>query len=91
MRKIVKKNLVSEISKDISINQKIVGEIVIALFDQIKKEYKNGNKIEIREFGTFYPYLRKPRNYQDPRTMKDVEMPEKTMLKFKCSKQLHQD
>jgi nucleoid DNA-binding protein len=89
MNTINKKTLVKVVSKDLSLTQNVVSEILNAIFDQIKEEYRKGNRIEIREFGTFSPYLRKSKIYQNPKTLKLNSMPTRTMLKFKGSKQLY--
>jgi len=89
MKSINRQKLVTGISKDTSFTQAVIDEVVEALFEQIKKEFKAGNRIEIRGFGSFFPYVRKSKGYQNPKTMEKSVMPTKTMLKFKCSKQLY--
>jgi len=89
MKSINRQKLVVGISKKTAYTQAVIDEIVEALFEQIKKEYRAGNRIEIREFGSFAPYVRKSKKYQNPKTMEKSVMPTRTMLKFKCSKQLY--
>jgi nucleoid DNA-binding protein len=89
MRNVTRKDLVVEVSKATFLTQGIVEEVFVALLNQIKKEYQAGNKIELREFGTFSPYARKEKFYLDLKTFNTKKMPAKTLLKFKCSKQLY--
>jgi len=87
MNTINKKKLTTEIARNLGYHQNLVNEIIGSLFDQIIKEYKKGNRIEIRGFGTFFPQLRKSKPYKDPNTLKQSTMPTKILLKFKSSKQ----
>lgn len=63
--------------------------IVDEFLRQIEEEYKNGHKVEIREFGTFFPYTRKPRIYKAFETKETKKMAKKKIMKFRCSRQLH--
>lgn len=89
MTTINRKNLVTDISQELALNQMLVDDIVISLFEQIKKQYQQGKRIEIRGFGTFNPSHRNARCYVNPVTSKKEKTPAKTILKFKCSKQLY--
>jgi len=87
MATINRKKLTFEISKNLGYHQNLINEIIGSLFEQIKTEYKKGNRIEIRGFGTFFPQLRKSKPYTDLNTLKKSTMPTKILLKFKSSKQ----
>lgn len=89
MPSINKKKLIIEISKEVSVKQDIVEEIIKTFLDNIIEHYLKGNRIEIREFGTFQPHFFKAKFYMDPKSKQKKKMPSKTVLKFKCSKQLH--
>ena len=89
MQTVNKEKLSEQISRRIPHSKVIVNEVIGALFEELKKEYKKGNRIEIRGFGSFYPHLRKSKPYKNPNTSKKCIMPEKTTLKFKSSKQLY--
>lgn len=88
MATVSKKMLVTEISKETGINQAEVRKIIGALFTDLKKHYQAGDKIELRGFGTFFPYHRKVRSYKDPVTQSEKQMKEKMILKFRSSHQL---
>jgi nucleoid DNA-binding protein len=81
--------LTRAVSKEISITTRIVKKVIDSFLNQIREEYKKGNRIELREFGTFSPYTRKSRNYKTFDSKETKRMGTKKMLKFKCSRHLH--
>jgi len=89
MKTINKSTLIKSVSDFTTYHPEVIKEVVDEFLHQIELEYKNGNKIEIREFGTFFPYTRKPRIYKTFKTRETKKMAKKKMLKFKCSRQLH--
>jgi nucleoid DNA-binding protein len=89
MKTVNKIMLTRAIAKETFITTRIVKKVIDSFFDQIKGEYKKGNRIELREFGTFFPYIRKPRTYKTFDSKETKKMEAKQMLKFKCSKHLH--
>lgn len=86
----INKNLLTKaVSKKLGIKPAVVKSVIELFLDQVRVEYKRGNRIELREFGTFFPYTRKSRIYRTFESKESKKMPTKKMLKFKCSKQLH--
>jgi integration host factor subunit beta len=61
-----------------------VKEIINGLSDAMKE----GRRIEIRWFGSFYLKYRKERTGRNPRTGESVQIPGKKVLNFKASKEL---
>ena len=61
-----------------------VKEIINGLSDAMKER----RRIEIRWFGSFYFKYRKERIGRNPRTGESVQIPGKTVLNFKASKEL---
>ena len=61
-----------------------VKEIINGLSDAMKER----RRIEIRWFGSFYFKYRKERTGRNPRTGESVQIPGKTVLNFKASKEL---
>jgi len=55
---------------------------------EIVQQFKKGNTIEIRGFGTFYPYFKKARSYKIPKIEGTREIKGRTTLKFKPSHQI---
>lgn len=89
METINKKILTKAISKKLGLKPAIVKDVIDLFLGQIRTEYKKGNRIELREFGIFFPYTRKARLYKTFESKESRKMPTKKMLKFKCSKHLH--
>lgn len=89
METINKNILTKAISKKLGIKSTIIKSVIDSFLDRVREEYKKGNRIELREFGTFFPYTRKSRLYKTIESKEARKMPKKKMLKFKCSKQLH--
>ena len=85
---VAKRLIIAEISKEVGISQAEAGEIVGCFIKNLKKQYQAGNKIELRGFGTFFPYFRKARSYRDPVTKSEKQMKDRTILKFRASHQL---
>lgn len=62
--------------------------IVNMLFDSIKDALAGGEKIEIRGFGSFRIRKRQTREGRNPKTGKNVSVPEKKVPFFKAGKEL---
>ncbi|MEK6538649.1 MAG: integration host factor subunit beta [Nitrospirota bacterium] len=62
--------------------------IVNMLFDSIKDALAGGDKIEIRGFGSFRIRKRQTREGRNPKTGKNVSVPEKRVPFFKAGKEL---
>lgn len=62
----------------------IVSEIIQAMIDSLKE----GNKIEIRGFGSFRLRSRRARRGRNPKTGATVEVPSKSVVYFKLGKEL---
>lgn len=56
-----------------------------AVFDAIKDRVERGEKVRIKDFGTFQMKTRAARTARNPRTGEEVKVPEKTVLTFKAS------
>ena len=65
------------------------GEVIVdTLFDSVISALKDGDKIEIRGFGSFRTRQRKPRVGRNPKTGEKVDVPAKRVPFFKPSKEL---
>jgi integration host factor subunit beta len=58
---------------------------------EIRAEYRKGNRVELRGFGTFFPHFRKGRRYRNPATGEVRVLVDTHVLKFKSSTQLYQE
>lgn len=65
------------------------GEVIVeTVFEAVTGALKNGDKIEIRGFGSFRIRQRQPRTGRNPKTGVKVEVPAKRVPYFKPSKEL---
>lgn len=92
MKNVTKKELARDLAdsdSSIPINQAVALELIDELINIILHKYKKGRRIELRGFGTFYPYKRSARSLYSPVTGAVKKVKACTMLKFKASKDTH--
>jgi nucleoid DNA-binding protein len=58
------------------------------ILKEIIQQFRKGNTIEIRGFGTFYPYFKKARTYKIPKIEGIRKVLGRTTLKYKPSRQI---
>ena len=73
-------------SKNSFLYQKDIYKITDTLFNSITKALKDGDRIELRGFGTFTTKLRNARIGRNPKTGEPVAIPQKKMPFFKMGK-----
>ena len=61
---------------------------VNAIFDAMTSSLVSGQRIEIRGFGSFKINYRPPRTGRNPKSGKEVEVPEKYQPHFKAGREL---
>jgi len=83
-----KADLVEEVSKVTELTRKDSEVIVDTLFESVIKALKNGDKLEVRGFGSFRVRQRNARVGRNPKTGTRVEVPAKRIPYFKPSKEL---
>ena len=83
-----KAELIEEVSRVVEVTRKDSEVIVDAIFDSVVRALCNGDKIEIRGFGSFRTRRRQPRIGRNPKTGARVEVPSKRIPYFKPSKEL---
>ena len=83
-----KADLIEEVSKVTETTRKDSEVIVEAIFDSVVRSLRDGDKIEIRGFGSFRTRQRQPRVGRNPKTGTRVEVPAKRIPYFKPSKEL---
>jgi integration host factor subunit beta len=64
--------------------------IVDRIFDSMVESLAQGERIEIRGFGSFAVKHRDPREGRNPKTGETVHIPAKRMPHFKIGKELHE-
>jgi nucleoid DNA-binding protein len=83
---VTKKEIVKTISDETGINQQKIKTIVQRTFDAIVKTLEEEGRIELRNFGVFQVRTRAARKARNPRTGRQVEVPEKFVVTFKPGK-----
>ena len=73
-------------SKNSYLYHKDVYKIIDTLFNCVTKALKDGDRVELRGFGTFTTKLRNARIGRNPKTGEPVAIPQKKMPFFKMGK-----
>jgi integration host factor subunit beta len=83
-----KAELVEEVAKTAQLTKKHAELIVNTVFESIVNSLKDGEKIELRGFGSFRIRQRGPRIGRNPKTGAKVHVPSKKIPYFKPGKDL---
>lgn len=83
-----KVDYVNRISENLGLTKKDVGNVIDVLFDLIKEDLKNNEKVMITNFGTFETSQTKPFNVYSPYDGKLIENIVQTRVHFKSSSSL---
>ena len=83
-----KSELIQKITnKNSFLYQKDVYKIIDTLLNSVTKALKNGDRVELRGFGTFTTKLRNARIGRNPKTGEPVAIPQKKCLFLKWENQ----
>jgi integration host factor subunit beta len=83
-----KAELVNEVARTTQLTKKHAELIVNTVFDSIVSSLREGEKIELRGFGSFRIRKRGPRVGRNPKTGERVDVPSKRIPYFKPGKDL---
>ena len=83
-----KKDIVRTISEEIGLTQQHTKIIVQKTFDAIIDSLVRERRIELRNFGVFEVKQRAARKARNPRTGRQVSVPEKFVVTFKPGKEM---
>ncbi|MCB1183357.1 integration host factor subunit beta [bacterium] len=83
-----KAELVDLISWQTGVSKKDTGTIVNLILDNIGQALVQGDKVELRGFGSFKVKTRRSRQARNPRTGESVQVPAKRVPYFKTSNEL---
>lgn len=83
-----KADLVEEISQKTGLSKKDTGVLVNEIINNIRQALTEGDKVELRGFGSFKVKARRPRRARNPRTGESVMVPAKLVPYFKASNEL---
>jgi len=85
-----KGDLVNYISDDVGITKKDAAIVVESMLKCIKSALENKSKVNLSGLGSFHFKKRNARIARNPRTGESVEVPEKTVVKFRPSGKLQE-
>ena len=75
--------------KNLKLNQSELEAVVDNFCDNIEKALKDGKKIELRGFGTFFvKKIKEKYSARNPKTGELIYVPEKNKVRFRASKNL---
>ena len=83
-----KAGLVDEVARNVQLTKKQAEAIVNVVLDSIVESLRDGEKIELRGFGSFRIRSRKSRTGRNPKTGAKVDVPSKRIPYFKPGKEL---
>jgi len=83
-----KADLVELISEHTGLSKKDTNVVVQGILDNICKALEEGDKVELRGFGSFKVKQRRSRRARNPRTGNPVDVPSKLVPYFKASNEL---
>jgi len=84
----LKKELVNEVSNELSIHKQDVTTALDIMLDTMEKALKEERRIELRGFGSFAVRKRKARSTKNPKTGTIMNIPERKTIHFTMSKSL---
>jgi len=87
---VTKKEIVRVISEELGLTQQQTKEVVQRTFDSIVDTLVREGRIELRNFGVFEVKPRAARIARNPKTGKEVHVPEKFVVSFKPGKVMEQ-
>lgn len=85
-----KAELVDNVSDKVNLTKKQTEVIVNILFNSITEALSDGDKVELRGFGSFRIRERNPREGRNPKTGDTVHIPAKKVPFFKAGKELRE-
>jgi integration host factor subunit beta len=89
MLTMTKSELIESIAqKQVQLSNKDIDLAVKTLLEHMAQSLENGERIEIRGFGSFSLHHRPPRTGRNPKTGAPVKLPEKHVPHFKPGKEL---
>jgi len=83
-----KKELISAIAEKAKIRKKVAEAFLRAFIETITESLAKGEKVEIRNFGTFYMKKKPKRIARNLRTGRKIRVPAKISPAFKIGKKL---
>ena len=86
MSTITKKELIDRIAENTDTKRAVVKPVVQSFLDEVISELAKGNRLEFRDFGVFEIVTRAARVAQNPKTLEQIHVPAKRVVKFKMGR-----
>jgi integration host factor subunit beta len=83
-----KADLVEMISQETGLSKKDTNVVVNGILENVSRALSEGDKVELRGFGSFKVKQRRSRRARNPRTGNPVDVPSKLVPYFKASNEL---
>jgi integration host factor subunit beta len=81
-----KRELIDRVAKNTNTRSVAVKPVILSFLDEIVAELARGNRLEFRDFGVFEIRTRAARKARNPKTMEQVQVPAKRIVKFKMGR-----
>jgi len=86
MATITKKKLIDRIAQSTPAKHALVKATVQNFLGEVISELAKGNRLEFRDFGVFETRMQAARRAQNPKTMEQIQVPAKRVVKFKMGR-----
>lgn len=83
-----KGDLINQVAESANLTKAQAGAALDAVLDSVGNALKGGDKVTLIGFGTFSVSGRSARTGRNPKTGKEINIPAKTVVKFKPGKKL---
>ena len=90
MSTITKKELIGRIAENTDTKRAVVKPVIQSFLDEVISELAKGNRLEFRDFGVFEIVTRAARVAQNPKTLEQIHVPSKRVVKFKMGRLMRQ-
>ena len=85
-----KADIIKVLADQVGLTRREAAEVLSVVLDGVVEAIKDGEKVELRGFGSFRTRTRQARACRNPRTGAQVQVPPKLVPYFKPGKQLRE-
>jgi integration host factor subunit beta len=85
-----KKELIDRIAETTNTRRVVVKPVIQMFLDEIARELAAGHRLEFRDFGVFETKQRAARKAQNPKTLEQVQVSARRVVKFKMGRLMKQ-